>query len=132
MGGKYASLAMTRTVRAHTTAADIATLERMLAPTEPAHNRWGGSESFKRAYAMTKAGKPRYRRTESQAVLCSPAPSRPPGVNTPGKVSSHGMTMSAAKRYPLAIAREARERRTANWLNSRTAVSKSFTKIAVA
>src|ERR1700746_1574207 len=106
MGGKYASLAMKRTVAAHAMAVDIATLERMVAPTEPSHNRLGGSASFKSAYAMTKVGKPRERSTESQAVLCSPAPSRPPGVNTPGKVSNHGMTMSPAKRYPLAIARE--------------------------
>src|SRR4029450_9114222 len=131
MGGKYASLAMTRTVAAHMMAADIATLERMVAPTEPSHNRLGGSAAFRRAYAMTKAGKPRYRNAESHAVVCSPAPSRPPGANTPGKVSNHGMTMSPAKRYPFAIAREARERRIANWLNSRTAAMKFFTKIAV-
>ena len=36
--------------------------------------------------------------------------------------------MSAAKRYPFEITRRARERRMANWLNSRTAVIKSFMK----
>src|SRR2546426_3792524 len=38
--------------------------------------------------------------------------------------------MSAVKRYPLAIASSAWERRMANWANSRTAVIPSLTNIA--
>jgi len=57
---------------------------------------------------------------------------QPPGVKAPGKVSSHGIRINAVKRYPLAIAREARERKMENWANSRTAVIESFTNIAVA
>jgi len=53
-------------------------------------------------------------------------------VKTPGKVSVHGIKMSAVKRYPLAITSRARERRIENWANSRTAVIKSLTNIAVA
>jgi hypothetical protein len=52
-------------------------------------------------------------------------------VNTPGKVSSHGITINAVKRYPLAITRSARERRMENWANSSTAVIKSITNSAV-
>jgi hypothetical protein len=33
----------------------------------------------------------------------------------PGKVSVHGIKMSAVKRYPFEIARRARERRMENW-----------------
>jgi hypothetical protein len=65
-------------------------------------------------------------------VLCSPAPSRPPGANTPGNVSIHGINISAVKRYPLDIARSARERAMENCANSKTAVIESFTKMAVA
>ncbi len=38
----------------------------------------------------------------------------PPATNTPGKVRIQGIRMSAAKRYPLAITRIARERRMEN------------------
>jgi hypothetical protein len=65
-------------------------------------------------------------------VEFSPAPSRPPGVNTPGKVSIHGITISAAKRYPLANTARARDRTMENWANSSTAVIKSVTNSAVA
>ncbi len=53
-------------------------------------------------------------------------------MKTPGKVSIHGITMSAVKRYPLEIARSARERKMENWANSRIAVIESITNIAVA
>jgi hypothetical protein len=65
-------------------------------------------------------------------VVCSPAPSKPPDVNTPGKVSIHGIAISAVYRYPLAIAKSARDRSIENWAKSSAAVSKSVTKIAVA
>src|SRR5262249_61880178 len=105
--------------------------EREAAPADHRHSPLVGSASFKRVYAMTNVGKPACHRLKSQSVLCSPAPSRPPGAKTPGKVTNHGITISAVKRYPLAIARRARERRMANWLNSRTAVIKSFMKTAL-
>jgi hypothetical protein len=44
---------------------------------------------------MTNKGKPACHRVYSQVVVCRPAPSKPPGVNTPGKVNIQGMTISA-------------------------------------
>src|ERR1700722_16965276 len=68
----------------------------------------------------------------SYAVVCKPAPRRPLGANTPGNASIHGMATSAVKRYPIAIARRASERRMENWANSRTAVIKSTTNMGAA
>src|SRR5262245_38391572 len=93
--GKCACPAVTRTVTAHTTAAITATLERMAAPAEPRHSPLVGSESYKRIYAMTNVGQPACHRLKSQSVVCSPAPSRPHGVKTHGKLSTHGNTISA-------------------------------------
>src|SRR5262249_15249128 len=107
MRGEYVSPSVTRTVTAHTAADVIATLEKIVGATERSPNRLGGSASFKRAYATTNIGKPAYRRMANQFALCSPAPNRPPGVNTPGKVSIHGISMSPVNRYPIEIARRA-------------------------
>jgi hypothetical protein len=40
-----------------------------------------------------------------------PGAKQPPGANTLGKVSTHGMTTNAVKRYPLAITSSARDRK---------------------
>src|SRR5260370_1352579 len=50
--GKCASPAVTRNVAAHTTAAVMATLERMAVPAEPCHNRLAGSASFTRPHGL--------------------------------------------------------------------------------
>ena len=48
-----------------------------------------GARDFARssAYAATASGKPLCQNTYNQAVVWSPAPSRPVGANSPGKVS---------------------------------------------
>ena len=72
------------------------------------------------------------RQSTDDDVLCMP-PIRPvPGTNASGNTRTHGIKISAAKRYPLAITRMERERTIENWAYSRIAVIESQTNIAVA
>src|SRR5215510_13292282 len=79
---------------------------------------------------MTNREKPAREQSKSQILLCR----WPIGffaAYTPGNVMAIAITMSAPKRYPLAIKRVARVRNVENWANRRIAVINTTMKLAV-
>jgi hypothetical protein len=65
----------------------------------------GRSLCLRSTYARTKRGNPRRRITAMDAAVCGPDSPSPRCIVTPGRVATHGMIVSARKRYPSDRAR---------------------------